>query len=128
MFVTDHNPSLTHATRQVLSEVPRSQHRPYVVNGYDDTIISISIDPDIEVVHRIGRTLGDRPRSVMIKLRQYKHRQECLNSASKLRGTNVFLNEDVSKATMQISEEKLPELKVKRRQGLIAYISGSILT
>ena len=87
----------------------------------------LSIDPDIEVVHRIGRTLGDRPRSVMIKLRQYKHRQECLNSASKLRGTNVFLNEDVSKATMQIRKEKLPELKEKRRQGFIAYFSGSTL-
>ena len=52
--------------------------------------VKLSIDPDIEVVHRIGRTLGDRPRSVMIKLRQYKHRQECLNSASKLRGTKYM--------------------------------------
>ena len=82
---------------------------------------------NIEVVHRIGRTLGDRLRSVMIKLRQYKHRQECLYSASKLRGTNVFLNEDVSKANMQIRKERLPELREKRRQGFIAYFSGSTL-
>ena len=72
-----------------------------VVNLFKE---KLSIDPDIEVVYRIGRTLGDRPRSVMIKLRQYKHRQECLNSASKK--TNVFLNEDVSKATMQIRKDE----------------------
>lgn len=53
------------------------------------------------------------------------HRQECLKSASKLKGTDIYLNEDVCKATLDIRRGKLDELKLKRRQGFIAYFSGT---
>ena len=41
------------------------------------------------------------------------------------KGTDVFLNEDVSHATFEIRNSKMEELREKRRQGLIAYFSGT---
>ena len=96
-----------------------------VVNLFKE---KLSIDPDIEVVYRIGRKMGDRPRSVMIKLRQYKHRQECLNSASKLRGTNVFLNEDVSKATMQIRKDETEISDITLMEDEIESVFASMIS
>ena len=50
-----------------------------------------------------------------------------LRKAPKLKGTNIFINEDVCKATMEIRKTKLKELKEKREQGFIAYFSGADL-
>ena len=85
----------------------------------------LGIEPDIEVIHRIWKSEADRPKSVILKLRSFKDRQDVLNAASRLRGTNVYLNEDVSRATMQIRREKFPELKERRKQGYIAYFSDT---
>ena len=43
----------------------------------------------------------------------------CIDAA----GTDIYLNEDVSKATMEIRKAKLQELCDKIRQGLIAFFS-----
>ena len=44
--------------------------------------------------------------------------------APRLKGSNLYINEDVSKATHEIRKLKMHELKEKRKQGLIAYFSG----
>ena len=85
----------------------------------------LGIEPDIEVIHRIWKSEADRPKSVILKIRSFKDRQDVLSAASRLCGTNVYLNEDVSRATMQIRREKFPELKERRKQGYIAYFSGT---
>ena len=48
----------------------------------------------------------------------------CLKSAPKLKGTKIFINEDLSRAALDIRRRKLDELKEKRAQGYIAYFSG----
>ena len=45
----------------------------------------------------------------------------CLKSAPKLKGTKIFINEDLSRATLDIRRRKLDELKERRAQGYIAY-------
>ena len=48
----------------------------------------------------------------------------CLKSAPKLKGTKIFINEDLSRATLDIRRRKLDELKEIRAQGYIAYFRG----
>ena len=48
----------------------------------------------------------------------------CLRSRAKLKGTNVYVIEDVSYATQRIRKSLLPELKRKWDEGYIAYFPG----
>ena len=83
--------------------------------------------PEIDVVHRVGRAVSERPRAVIVKLKTFKVRQECLKRSPSLKGTNIYINEDISKATHEIRKIKMKEMKEKRQQGLIAYFSGADL-
>ena len=61
----------------------------------------LNLIPEIDVFHRLGKidesTAKHRP--VIIKFNKQEDKHSCLRSASKLKGTNIYLNEDVSKAT-----------------------------
>ena len=82
----------------------------------------MDVNVRLESANRVGRTsLPARPRTVVARFGNFTDRQKCLKSSSKLRGTDIFLYEDVSKATV---EEKKAELDNYRKQGLIAYFSG----
>ena len=88
----------------------------------------LKLKPEIDNVHRIGskgNKSDNRPRSVIIRMTKFHHRQECLKSAPKLKGTDIYINEDVCKATLEIRKSKIEELKLKRRQGYIAYFAGT---
>ena len=77
------------------------------------------VSPDIVAVHRLGsRTdLSDGPRPIIVKFKDLEQRQICLHSAPKLKGTNLFLRDDVCQTTLDIRRSKLSELKSKRAQG-----------
>ena len=57
----------------------------------------------------------------------YEHRTSCLESSAKLKGTDIFLNEDVSQSTQNIRNAKMGELQAARQRGLIALFSGTKL-
>ena len=81
----------------------------------------LNIEAEVEYIHRMGdRTSREKPRSVIVKMKNFKTRQDCLKAAPRLKGTS----EDVSRSTVAIRKGKLKELKEKRKQGLIAYFSG----
>ena len=86
----------------------------------------LNLIPEIDVCHRLG--IKDestaKPRPVIIKFNKQEYKHSCLRLASKLIGTNIHLNEDVSKATHDIRKRKMAELLEKRKSGLIAYFSG----
>ena len=53
---------------------------------------------DIDRLHRTGRTKSNgSPRQVLIKFARYQDRQRVIQRKSKLRDTNLFLSEDLSK-------------------------------
>ena len=87
----------------------------------------LKVDVSLESVHRIGGGPSDgrKPRALIAKLKTYAERQACLRSAANLKGTNIYLNEDVSRATHEIRSSKMEELREMRRQGLVAYFSGT---
>ena len=80
----------------------------------------------IKNAYRIGKreTQNSPPRTIIATLANVNERNLCLRNSNKLKGSTVYISEDVSKATMEIRREKLPLLKQKREEGLIAYFSG----
>ena len=57
---------------------------------------------NIERVHRSkGKTNSNKPRTIVCKLLSYKQKKEVLKNAKKLKGSNIFINEDFCFETMQ---------------------------
>ena len=84
----------------------------------------LNINPVVVDVHRLGKNIEGKSRPVIVKLASFEERQKCLKFAPRLKGSNLYINEHVSKATHEIGKLKMHELKEKRKQGLIAYFSG----
>ena len=63
-------------------------------------------------------------REIIARLGSVNEKSACLRSRTKLKGSDIYVNEDVSYATQQIRKSLLPELKRKREEGYIAYFSG----
>ena len=67
---------------------------------------------------------NSQPRRIIAKLSSFNEKINCFKASKELKGTNIYLSEDVSKATLDIRKQKLGALKEKRDQGFIAYFSG----
>ena len=82
--------------------------------------------PKVISAYRAGPRQFDttRPRPIIAKLENVEHKILCFKSSNKLKGSNVYIDEDVCKATQDIRRSKLDELKKKRSEGFIAYFSG----
>ena len=81
-------------------------------------------DIKIETAHRLPRPTtinGGQPRTIIAKLSSTTDKEETMKNKHKLKGTGVFINEDLSEGTMKIRQEKLPELQAARNAGKIAY-------
>jgi hypothetical protein len=85
----------------------------------------LQVEVQLDGANRVGSSgTRDRPRPIIVRFRTFTDRQKCMKATSKLKGSNIYINEDVSKATSEIRKAKMDELKEKRRQGYIAYFSG----
>ena len=61
---------------------------------------------NIERAHRSkGKTSSNKPRTIVCKLLSYKQKKEVLKNAKKLKGSNIFINEDFCFETMQRRKE-----------------------
>lgn len=71
---------------------------------------------EIERVHRTGKPAagGNRPRSMVVKFLRSKDRSAVLERAKKLRGTNIYINEDHTDAVRMKRKELLPKLREAR--------------
>ncbi len=79
--------------------------------------------PDIRIerAHRIGQVNTSRHRPIIARFQRYCDREAVLRNASKLRGTQIFINEDLCPASQQIRKDQLPLLKQARASGKLAY-------
>ena len=59
----------------------------------------------------------------MCKLLSFKEKRLVMNNANKLKGTNIFIDEDYSFETMKYRKNFWDEVKYLRSQGHIAYLS-----
>ena len=95
-----------------------------------DKLFKDTLRVEVEVLEafRLGSPQADsrqRPRQVLVKFSTYADRTKCFSNKNKLKGTDVFINEHLCKATMMIRKSKMEELKEKRNNGYIAYFSGT---
>ena len=75
-------------------------------------------DVMIERAHRSGKVAkGEKPRTIVLKLLNYKDKEKILKQAKKLKGTDVFINEDYSRETVEIRKRLWQEVKARRQKG-----------
>ena len=79
-------------------------------------------DINIERAHRVGSTSNTSPRTVVAKFSSFNGKQLVLSAAKKLKGQNIYINEDFSKKTMDIRKEKWKSVKSLRSQGKYAIL------
>lgn len=71
----------------------------------------------LERAHRVGRhsSAESKPRKIVAHFLNYKDRESVLKAKKKLRGTNVFVNEDYSDRVKKKCMDLMPELMEARR-------------
>ena len=65
-----------------------------------------------------------KPRPIILKFSSNDERFKCFSNKAKLKGTDLYLNEDLSRSTLAIRRSKMDELREIRKKGHIAYFSG----
>ena len=79
----------------------------------------------IERARRIKKTGNSdnprKPRTIVCRFLNYKDKTNILKNAKKLKGKNIFINEDFSHETMELSQELCEKVKERRDEGEIAY-------
>ena len=82
---------------------------------------------EIERSHRVKRNNRDnntnRPRTIVVKLLRFKDKAKIFPNANKLKGQNLFINNDFSKATLELRKDLMVEVKRLRELGKIAYLN-----
>lgn len=78
---------------------------------------------EVERAHRMGNGRGaDKPRQIVVKFLRFKDKTAVMGRRNRLKGTNIFLNEDYPEAVHQKRKELVPAMKAERSKGNIAYI------
>ena len=88
--------------------------------------LEIHDDIIIERAHRTkGKTTKNNTatRTFVIKLANYKDKSMILRNVHKLKGSDIFINEDFSKQTTDLRKELWKEVKQLRSEGKIAYLN-----
>lgn len=76
---------------------------------------------ELERAHRVGRRTSDQHRPIVARFARFRDREAVMRNVSKLRGTRIFVNEDLCPASQAIRREKLPQLKQARSEGKVAF-------
>lgn len=77
--------------------------------------------PSIERAHRVGPAVSGRPRVVVVRFQKFGDREAVLRNARKLKGSGVFINEDLCAASQEIKRNQFPMLRQARQEGKIAF-------
>ena len=82
-------------------------------------------DVKLSLAYRIGIFEPTRTRQILVTCEDEKDKKKCLRVCNRLKGTKIYVNEDVSNATLKIRQSKMSELKRKREEGYTAFFSGT---
>ena len=79
----------------------------------------------IERAHRIGkaRRTGERPRTIVVKFRNQEDKRIVLKNAKKLKGTNIFVNEQYPRSVEERRKKLRPILKRAKENGKNAWLT-----
>lgn len=76
---------------------------------------------NLERVHRVGTITPSRPRTIVARFVNFGDREAVMRNARKLKGTGVYINDDLCPASQQVKRDQLPLLKQARQEGKVAY-------
>lgn len=76
---------------------------------------------DLERAHRVGLVMSSQPRAVVVRFEKFQDREAVLGSERKLKGTGIYVNEDLCPASQEIKKSHFPQMKQARQDGKIAY-------
>ena len=79
----------------------------------------------IDRAYRVGKVIENKPRTILVKLKNFPDRANIIKNSRKLKGSNIYINEDLCERSRLKRKALLPELKSLREQGKIAYFSGT---
>ena len=87
----------------------------------------------IERAHRTKRNYKDkdkkRPRTIVLRLANFKDKNIILKNVNKLKGSDVYINQDFSRETTELRKKLWEEVKQLRSEGKFAYLNyRSIIT
>lgn len=82
---------------------------------------------ELERAHRMGQPRDHHSRPVIVRFNKYSDREAVRRNAVKLRGTRIYINEDLCQASQAIRKEKMPLLKQARSEGKLAYFNHTRL-
>lgn len=81
----------------------------------------LNIDEQHVAIERAHRNhqhgSGRKPRTITMRLLNYKDKEVILKNCWKLKGTDIFISEDYSKATVEIRKKLLQEVKERKENG-----------
>lgn len=88
---------------------------------------SIAEHSQIESAFRVGRPGGTKPRGIIATFGTYLNRQAALRNSNKLRGTGIYVSEDLCAASQEEKIRQMPRYKQAREEGKVAFFRGSKL-
>ena len=78
----------------------------------------------VERAHRVKRRKVDKSKKlclILCNMLLFKEKRLVMNNANRLKGANIFIDEDYSFETMEYRKKLWEEVKYLRSQGHIAY-------
>ena len=83
----------------------------------------LSISPVFDRVYRVGKPSAQRPRDIITRFSRVADRDAVFRDRKKLKGTNVYINEDFCSRTTERRREQMNTYHYARRNGKIAYFN-----
>ena len=81
--------------------------------------------PAFERVHRVGKATNQRakPRDIVARFTRFQDRDAVFQERRKLKGTNIYINEDLCPNLVDVRRGQMDALREARRQGKVAFFS-----
>lgn len=76
---------------------------------------------ELERAHRVGERRDGKPRPIIARFSRYREREAVMRNVKKLKGTNIYVNEDLCPESQSIKMSQMPLLKQARAQGKVAF-------
>lgn len=80
-----------------------------------------------ERAHRMDKADSSATRAIITRFEKFSDREAALQNARKVKGTGIYVNEDLFPASQAVKHSQLLSLKQARLEGEIAYFKHTKL-
>lgn len=70
---------------------------------------------ELERAHRTGPVTPSRPRPVVVRFERFRDREATIRNARKLKGTGIYINEDLCPASQELKKSQIPPDETSHR-------------